>query len=439
MAFIFWAQNNFEQQVQKKAEQVSMEFIEFAVENLENPNLKIITKDNNKAVKEFVIETENLQSDVIINYSTNSTDEMNEKIIDVNQIRKSLHASVKKLHENIEIDEDNHQIDSHNQWQFKSNLEFDKNSKIDNFVNMVTLVIALSTITALGFAFWLSAKFSQPMQALSHGFRRLSDGDSSINIAEQGVEETRQTIRDFNAMKDKLHQLSIAEKSLQQKSHLAELGEVSLGLAHALRNPIHTIGLSVEQLNTDSLDSKNRQHFVDKIQAKIRHIDKTIRALLTLTTKGIQRTDSINILAVIQDIILEYKAGDNLKLNFELDIDKNLEFIGSENEIRAILHTLIINACEASTEQKIISIKAKLEEKQLTVSVLDQGNGLTDKIKENLFQPHITSKAEGAGMGLYIAQRLVKLFYQGSISLDNQQKGGCIARVTLSEQGVTHE
>ncbi len=438
MAFIFWAQNNFEQQVKEKAEQVSMELIDFAVDNFNSPNFRVITNDSKNANKHFVIETKNLRSDVVINYSSNKVDD-NVRVIDVNQIRESLHESVQKLHKNMESNQDNYQISEHRQWQFNSNLELDPNSKINNFVNMVILVIVLSTILALGFAFWLSGKFSQPMQALSQGFRHLADGDSSKNVIEQGVEETRQTIRDFNAMKDKLQQLSVAEKALQEKSHLAELGEVSLGLAHALRNPIHTIGLSVEQLNTDTISNEKRQHFVDKIQAKISRIDKTIRALLTLTTTGIQRTDTINILAVIQDILLEYKAGDNLGLRFKLDIDKNLLFIGSENEIRAILHTLIINACEASSEKNTITIKAERQNKHLNVTVLDQGKGLTDKIKNDLFQPHTTSKTEGSGMGLYIAQRLTKLFYDGNISLKNNDNGGCIAHVTFLEQGSADE
>ena len=97
MAFIFWAQSNFEQQVQEKAEQVSMQFIEFAVENFEAPKVKIIAKNSKKPVKHFVIETENLISDVIINNDTNNSSEISENVIDVNQIRQSLHNSIEKL------------------------------------------------------------------------------------------------------------------------------------------------------------------------------------------------------------------------------------------------------------------------------------------------------------------------------------------------------
>jgi len=86
-----------------------------------------------------------------------------------------------------------------------------------------------------------------------------------------------------------------------------------------------------------------------------------------------------------------------------------------------------------------VTINAYLQEKQLQITVLDQGSGLADKIKNNLFQPHITTKTEGSGMGLYIAQRLVKLFYQGNISLNNQKHNGCVAKVTFSEQGAGNE
>jgi len=80
MAFIFWAQNNFEQQVKEKAEQVSMEVIDFAVSNFNSPNVKVLVSGNEGVLKQpakhFVIETENLRSDVVIHYSNNDTDEV---------------------------------------------------------------------------------------------------------------------------------------------------------------------------------------------------------------------------------------------------------------------------------------------------------------------------------------------------------------------------
>jgi signal transduction histidine kinase len=464
IAFIFWAQNNFEQQVQTKAQEFSLQMLDMAVDNIEMPDVPVVNNDNKEAIttwqKKFTIETADLISDVTIIANTDQVEhdsktssgklsnnaEKAHELIDLKKIKKTLHASMQKLHKQteqgtIKLEQVVTKVSSpdHQQWFIKASSNIDNDSAISEFVQIVLLVILASTLLALAFAFWLSGKFSQPMQALSKGFQQLAQGNYVNTVAEQGVEETRQTIRNFNEMKTRLQQLSIIEKNHQQQAHLAELGDVSLGLAHALRNPIHTIGLSVEQLNIDNLTAKQRQHFIDKIQGKIAHIDKTIRALLTLTATGIKRNEQVPIIAVVKDIILEYKANDHHFLTFELDIAADLQLLGCESEIRAILHTLIINACEASHSHQTIIINAQQNSLRIDISVQDQGVGLTDKIKEKLFQPHITNKAEGAGMGLYIAQRLMSLFYSGYISLDQHDIGGCIATASFYAQEHAHE
>jgi len=478
VAFIFWAQQNFKQEVQTKAQEVSLKMIDMAVDNIDTPNFKIITTGNGSVSKSlqksFTIETENLISDVKIiadqnikqetkGDNKNKQEDNAEMVIDITKIKKTLHANIEKLHQQASegyvifdsikqqsnLPDSDHiktQASANNtktqQWVFQAHSDKgDENDlpQLTDFIQMVLLAIAASTIIALGFAFWLSGKFSQPMQALSRGFRQLAQGDFKLDVVEQGVEETRQTIRNFNQMKARLQQLSINEKQLQQKTHLAELGEVSLGLAHALRNPIHTIGLSVEQLNNNQLSAQQREQFIEKIQSKIAHIDKTIRALLTLTTTGISRDKKVIINAVIKDIILEYKANDFQPLNFEVEVDQKLQLIGCEDEIRAILHTLIINACEASKQNQTISISAIETGSGIVIKIKDQGSGLSEKVKAKLFQPHITSKAEGAGMGLYIAERLISLFYQGNIELCDNNDKGCTASANFYSKGLKDE
>ena len=244
-------------------------------------------------------------------------------------------------------------------------------------------------------------------------------------------------------MVKRLDHLTQTEQQHNEIKHLAELGEVSRGLAHSLRNPIHTIGLSIEQLNDTDLSPEYRTKLIKTIQNKIIHIDKNIKALLELTTSGLSRDDNIPILAVIQDIMLEYKSCHGQPQKFEVDILPELSIIGAESEIRSILHTLIINACESNSDSaspeknNVVIIKAKKVGKQLTIIVIDQGAGLDKKIGKRLFYPHISTKAEGAGMGLYIAKRIISLHYNGDIHLENQctdnvETTGCLAKADFN-------
>jgi len=302
-----------------------------------------------------------------------------------------------------------------------------------NLFNHIQITLVIVGLLGLIFAYWLSIKFNKPLKQLTDGFQYLAQGEYQHQVKEQGVSEIRATIKLFNQMVKRLQQLSSAEKQHKEIAHLAELGEVSRGLAHALRNPIHTIGLSIEQLSDDHLSEQQKAKLIKTMQNKIANIDKNIKGLLTLTTTGINREDKIPLLAVIQDIMLEYKSCQNKEVEFDISVDKNIQVTGAESEIRSILHTLINNACEANDSNSKVMISSVIHKNSVVdIVVQDQGEGIDEHIHDQLFQPHTSTKPEGAGMGLYIAQRLISLHYRGKISLtnhvnQNQHTDGCIA------------
>jgi signal transduction histidine kinase len=321
-------------------------------------------------------------------------------------------------------------------------------SKTKQLLQNIQWVLILCGITALIAAYWLSTQFNKPLALLSTGFRKLANGDYKHHVAEQGIQEMRNTIKHFNDMVKRLDHLTQAEQQHNEIKHLAELGEVSRGLAHSLRNPIHTIGLSIEQLNDNDLTPEYRAKLIKTIQNKIIHIDRNIKALLELTTSGLNRDDNIPILPVVQDIMLEYKSCQIMPQIFEVDIAPELSIMGAESEIRSILHTMIINACESNSNRahpdkhNTVIINAKNNDKQLTIEVFDQGKGLESKIENSLFQPHISTKPEGAGMGLYIAKRIISLHYNGNIFLKNQYLNngeivGCLAQADFNILRIT--
>lgn len=315
-------------------------------------------------------------------------------------------------------------------------------SKTESLIQAVQWLLIGSAIIALIFAYWLSAQFNKPLKQLANGFKHLSDGDYQHQVCESGVKEIRTTITHFNDMVIRLASLTIAEKQHKEIAHLAELGEVSRGLAHALRNPIHTIGLTLEQLSQNNLTTEQRAVLLETAQTKICNIDKNIKALLTLTTSGICRDEQVPLLAVIQDIILEMRSSDlvnnHKKITVELNVSAKLIIVGAESEIRSILHTLLINASEASIGNAVIKVSAALIKNNINIQISDTGTGLTPNIAKQLFQPHVSSKAEGAGMGLYIAKRIITLHYQGDLSLvnnsdlsNNNSGEGCTATATF--------
>ncbi len=343
-------------------------------------------------------------------------------------------------------------------WRAKSIRQHDpkhvidkKISQISKLFNYVTFVIVITTLLSIILVFWLSKRFSQPLQQLINGFKQLEQGNFGIRVNPQGVEEVQQTINRFNTMSQQLVKLAEAEAKLQEQHHLSEISDVSKGIAHALRNPMHTIGLAIEQLQSDSVSKQSKDKLFEQIQSKITQLDKNINALLTITSDGLERTQTLSLSALIHDVVLELKQthqNKNALLDIKLALNNSIKIYGAENEFRSILHTLIFNAYDASLDNVksksnnknpnlSITITSKVKNGLVVINVIDQGSGIDPKIKDKLFSAHCSTKPEGAGMGLYISKKLIELHYNGKLTVENNLINGApvgvIATCTLPD------
>ena len=276
--------------------------------------------------------------------------------------------------------------------------------------------LAITCLLALLAIYLLARALSRPLEQLSQGLHQVASGHLGVHITPRGMGEVKSAINSFNQMSRELGQLREQEQRMQAQSQLAELGDVARGLAHSLRNPLHTIGLTLE----GPCDETQRQG----IRQKLQQMDNTIKALLTLSAQGVNRQQALVLSELLADIRLSIGG------QWQLTLPPHCTVLADEAELRAMLHAIMSNAVEAAPGQSA-ELTVSQDEHGTTIRVHDQGPGLSDAIKARLFTPHATHKADGAGMGLYIAERLARLRYGGNLSLANHPDGGAEAVLFL--------
>ena len=307
--------------------------------------------------------------------------------------------------------------------QFKLKTSGSSQQLINQYLGYQLLALALSTLLALLLLLWFGSRLLQPLQQLVRGFRALGQGEAGIQLDTRApLAEYRQALQQFNQASTELAALQAQKAELARQQQLVELGEMSRGLVHALRNPIHTMALALEQL------SGSDPVLQQLIEQKMQHINRTLSTLLTLSCQGVDRSTPVALKAVLQDLCLEF-SGQQLQLDAQA-----LFCRGAEAELRFIFHVLVSNAVEASPEPGTIFLKLWQAPDGIYFQVSDQGTGLSPTVAASLFQPHISSKAEGAGIGLYLAQRLLQMYYRGDIQLHNRPEGGVVAQIRLGTE-----
>jgi nitrogen fixation/metabolism regulation signal transduction histidine kinase len=225
-------------------------------------------------------------------------------------------------------------------------------------------------------------------------------------------------------------------------------GEVARRLAHEIKNPLTPIQLSAERLEmklTGKLGGteqailvKSVKTIVDQVDAMKRLVDE-FRDYARLPAAELVKLD-LN--SLIREVMHLYEAGASAtKIELELDAC-NPQVKGDGQQLRQVIHNLLQNAqdaCEAVErpfpEQPGIIIRTQQEDAsgRVRLSVLDSGNGFSDTILKRAFEPYVTTKVKGTGLGLAVVKKIADE-HGARVSISNRMENGRVigAQVSLS-------
>jgi signal transduction histidine kinase len=311
---------------------------------------------------------------------------------------------------------------------------------------------------ALGVA--VTHRFTRPLQDLADAARRVGAGGLGT-AAPAAPGEVGEAIAAFNQMSTQLAALDAEARRLRASEQLSELGEVGRGLAHSLRNPLNAIGLALEELATHATGAapaaSREAHEADAVagaspasgpasdpaaiataaRRQIRRIDAALRGFLALAA-GEAPAAAVDLVAVARDVALaalQARPGNGAPPAVEVGAEAEpLPIGGVEAELRAALQALVVNAVEASPPGAPVTVSLGRDGDAVTVTVADRGAGVPVEVRARLFTPHVTTKPAGAGVGLYLAQRLASNRYGGALSVEDRAGGGTVAVLRLRDR-----
>lgn len=303
------------------------------------------------------------------------------------------------------------------------------------FTRQVQWGVLLTLALGLLIAFVLARRLAQPLRALAAGAAALAQGRLGHQVPLQGAPELRTTLAQFNRMSQRLAELSLEQQRLRKLEGLGELAEVGRGMAHSLRNPLHTLGMAVEALAAQCAEAKPvkdtqthlpAQDLKQRATDQIRRIDDALRGLLLLGSSGAVEIVELDVRELLDDLLLEasQRAAGAVRLQVQQPQTRApLRVLA--HELRAALQALLVNAIEASPAGGAVVVTlTALAPDRLQLSIVDEGAGLDPGIRERLFTAHATTKPEGAGMGLFLAHRILVDRYAGRLELRPAATGG---------------
>jgi len=208
-----------------------------------------------------------------------------------------------------------------------------------------------------------------------------------------------------------LYDITEAKKRAETYVQVAKfsiISKVSAGLAHEIRNPLTTIK-GFMQLITPEQWPESFRPYRDLILEEIQSIDQMLNKFVLITSptapqiKPLNLTECIKTMAqTIQPIC--YIQGVTLILEL---LDHSVFVMGDDEQLFHALLSIMNNALEASPKVENIIIRLTEHESQVRISVIDNGPGIPENLRQRVLEPFFTTQKEGTGLGLTIAQQII--------------------------------
>ena len=226
-------------------------------------------------------------------------------------------------------------------------------------------------------------------------------------------------------------------QELQQSTHrqqrLAELGEMTAGLAHQVRTPLASALISIEHLSHPSVSVEIHTKSVNRIKENLHHLDHLVNDMLLYARDGEFENDRVSIRSLMQDLN-EYCLQTNYQnldvsiqksASHQADDDAEILVTGSKDALLSVLISLLENASQLTTESTPLEVIVRYEitGNQVLISVIDNGPGLNPAQCEQIFKPFYTTRKNGTGLGLAISQSIIQAHHGRLIAVSEVGKG----------------
>ena len=216
----------------------------------------------------------------------------------------------------------------------------------------------------------------------------------------------------------------------------AAWGEVAKRLAHEIRNPLTPIQLSAERLAwklQDKLGEQDAQiltRSTDTIIKQVAAMKEMVEAFRNYARAPSLKLEKQDLNKIIEEVLLLYEAG---ACTFDA-VFSNIPAVmyADTTAMRQVLHNIFKNAAEAAEEaaQPQVHIHTANADGQITLTVTNNGKSFSKDMLANAFEPYVTDKPTGTGLGLPVVKKIVEE-HGGRIALSNPAEGGASVKITL--------
>ncbi len=203
-------------------------------------------------------------------------------------------------------------------------------------------------------------------------------------------------------------ELEKTKERTAREDRLMAMGEMAARIAHEIKNPLCSMELFISLLMDRKTTKKNRE-YLEYVQYGIKTIDRIVNNVLSFTRPKALVAKKDSIARIIRGVVDFMRiSAQNRGVNIFFNSSYEGQSIFDADFIRLAGMNLISNAIEATEKNGVVDVTVKKTDSHVIIGVKDNGCGLPEKVRKNIFNPFFTTKDKGTGLGLFIVHNIIK-------------------------------
>ncbi len=272
----------------------------------------------------------------------------------------------------------------------------------------------------------------RPLRALTHGVRAIASGDFGQRVSAGGGREIVELATGFNGMAEQLGKLQELEAELRRKDRLSALGQAAMVIAHEVRNPLGIIKTSTEVVRNRAKLGGAEEKMLGYVIDEVRRIETLVRDFLDFAQPKPPVKVELPLRAVI-DRVAAIAAPELSRQKVALSVEDHSDgatVLGDPDQLYQACLNLVLNAIDAMPDGGMIRASVRATGESVSLTISDEGPGVPDAIRQEIFNPFFTTKAKGSGLGLAKVQTVAEA-HGGSASCVCEPGKGAAFSITL--------
>lgn len=240
--------------------------------------------------------------------------------------------------------------------------------------------------------------------------------------------------KEYIAVMKDITQAKALEEEAKRNEKLSAMGQLASGVAHEIRNPINAIGMIAQRLNKEFKPADNLEEYIkitELLRSEVNRINKIITQFLNYAKPLDLKLDYVNTKNFFEEIYqLFLPQAKQKNIKFIKQGEDNLTVRFDSDLIKQSLMNIIQNAFDAVGENGVVQLKYYKFDNTLTIEISDNGIGIPSEQQKKIFDLYFTTKKDGNGLGLSIAQKIIHQ-HNGTITFSSKQNQGTTFKLQL--------